>query len=190
MSGVFEVAFELHIDSYVSFDFDGDTGGWAQIPALDDARIATDLSAAEFSRSLVGYDVDFDAVDESVKLLLAQDVGSGTPDLLLIHWDGDAYTADKGVCYLGWTEQGRVKIAASHCNDDVGVMYCRMNQGSDGPVICERCYTGEACQICDMNSSLGKCLPSSSSESSVDLDVDIDIDIDIDMDVDLDLEFG
>ncbi len=191
LSGVFEVAFELEIDGYISFDFDDDLGDWAQIPAFDDARIETDLSAAAFSRNnLVKYDVDWDAFDEPLELLLAQDIGSGISDLLLVQWRGDAYTADKGVCYLGWTEHGEVKLAASHCDDDIGIMYCRMNQWSDGPAVCESCYTGQSCTLCDMKESLGKCLPDDSPGSSVDLDVDIDIDIDIDMDVDLDLEFG
>ncbi len=190
LSGVFEVAFELEIDGYVSFSFDGDTGDWAQIPEFDDTRIVIDLSAAAFSRRQVAYDVDWDAIDESLGLLLAQDIGPSISDLLFIRWRGDSYTADKGVCYLGWTEHGEVKIAASRCNDDIGVMYCRMNQWSDGPAICESCYTGQSCELCDMEESLGKCLPHDSSGSSVDLDVDVDIDIDIDMDVDLDLEFG
>ena len=188
LSGVFEVAFELEIDGYASFDFDGDAGDWARIPAFDGARIATDLSAAAFSRQQAGYDVDWDAVDETIRLVLAENADPDIPDLLLIQWGGDAYTADKGVCYLGWTEQGQVKIAASHCDDDIGVMYCRMSQGSDGPAICEGCYTGQACQLCDMKKSLNDCLPSSSDGSSVDVDVDIDIDIDMDIDLDLDVD--
>jgi len=186
LSGVFEVTFELEIDGSFTSNYDGDPGGWAQIPALDDTRIETDLSATTFSESLVKYDVDLDVIDEPLKILLVQD----TSEVFFIQWSGDAYTADKGVCYLGWHEFGAVKIAASHCDDDVGVMYCRMNQGSDGPATCIGCYADEPCVPCDMKESLGKCLPSSSSGSSVDLDVDIDIDIDIDMDVDLDPELG
>ena len=140
LSGVFEVAFELEIDGYASFDFDGDAGDWARIPAFDGARIATDLSAAAFSRQQAGYDVDWDAVDETIRLVLAENADPDIPDLLLIQWGGDAYTADKGVCYLGWTEQGQVKIAASHCDDDIGVMYCRMSGSTAGvaPIIVNR----------------------------------------------------
>ncbi len=190
LSGVFEVAFELDIDGYASFSFDGDTGGWARIPAFDDERIVTDLSAAAFSGNQVEHDVDWDASDETLYLVLAQEIGLSIPDILFVRWKGDSYTADKGVCYLGWTEHGEVKIAASRCDDDIGVMYCRMNQWSDGPAVCESCYTGQSCELCDMTESLGDCLPDDSSGSSVDIDVDIDIDIDIDMDVDLDPELG
>jgi hypothetical protein len=190
LSGVFELSVEIQIDGFISSEFSGDVsllGEWAFIPSFDGAEVEADVSGAAFTRAIIEYDVDKDAAKERISVLRAEG-GALTLPLDFFIWNGDAWTADKDVCYLGWAEGGEVKIAASYCGETTGVMYCFMPGASEANVLCEACDTDGYCEQCSPKGSLDKCLPNKADGSgSIDLDIDIDIDIDLDMDVDLGL---
>lgn len=183
LAGVFEVSVEVAVEGYVSVDFSGDLSAWSQISSFADVEVETDISASDFSIADIKYDVDYDASDEKIRVLRAE--GTGTP-LVFLAWKGDKYTVDKGVCYLGWYEQGQAKLAAAYCKQTNGAMYCHMPPANEDAAYCEKCNGSGSCTTCDMTQSLEKCLPK--EETGVDLDVDIDIDIDIDIDLDVDVE--
>lgn len=186
LSGVFELAVEGEISGWAEVEFSGDFGAFANLPAFDETEIETDISAAVFSLAHVEYDADYDAADERISGLRAE--GLGAP-VVFVTWRGDKYTVDKGVCYLGWVEGGEIKLAANHCGQDNGAMYCYQPGASEELTYCERCTAGGVCESCDMGARLKKCLPAEEKGASADLDIDIDIDIDIDLDLDVDLEF-
>jgi hypothetical protein len=185
LSGVFELAVEGEISGWAQVEFSGDFGAFAYLPAFDDDAIETDVSTAEFSLAHVDYDVDYDASDEYISGLRAE--GAGSP-VVFVFWRGDKYTVDKGVCYLGWFEGGDARLAANHCGQDNGAMYCTMPVTNEDATYCERCSGGGACESCDMGQSLSKCLPDKEEGGGADLDIDIDIDIDIDLDLDVELD--
>jgi len=186
LSGVLEVSLETSSSGYVTYALSGSLGGWADIPSLDEARLELDLSAATWADRFVDYDVDYDAVDEALRLLRAETGAAAGGELVFVSWSGDAYTADKGVCYLGWVGEDETVIAASYCGETTGAMYCSMNRGAQGKAECESCDETGDCAACDLTKSLEACLPPEESGASLDIDVDIDIDIDIDMDIDMD----
>lgn len=182
MSGVMEVSIGFDAAGSYGTILPGGVGGWADLESFDEARITTDLSAAAFSYK-VGeeYDVDLDASAEELIFLRAETSAAVGGEMVFVAWEGDKWTVDKGVCYLGWMEEGDVKIAASYCGVDLGTMYCTAHQSNDPRPLCETCSADGMCSDCDMGKSLDKCLPPKSVGGSVDLDIDIDMDIDIDV---------
>jgi hypothetical protein len=189
LSGVFELSLEIQIDGFISSEFSGDLsllGEWAWIPSFDGAEVETDVTGAVFTRAIIEYDVDKDASKERISVLRAEGGSVGGAPLDFFIWNGDAWTADKDVCYLGWYEGNEAKIAASYCGETTGVMICYMSGTSTTTVFCDACDTDGFCEPCSLKESLDKCLPNKADGGgSIDLDIDIDIDIDLDMDVDL-----
>jgi hypothetical protein len=181
LNGVISISIELSLSTFATMTFDGDFGAWAAIPEFSTDEITADLSAAAFFHSKMSFDVDYDAADEGIELLGADDAALSRP-LFFASWRGDKYTADSGVCYLGWVDEDEVRLAASWCGEDEGVMYCSMHASGYGVLSCELCEAGSACVTCDMGGELNACLPTKIS-GSIDIDVDIDIDIDVDVDV-------
>jgi len=182
MSGVFEVAVEMQIEGWISVDFSGDLGAFANLPAFDDGEVVTDIASDQFSLAHVEDDIDDDASDEQLSVLRA--TGAGAP-VTFVFWRGDAYTVDKGVCYLGWAEGGEVKLAANWCKQENGAMYCHMPGADEQLAYCERCKADGSCEACSMQMGLEECLPKKKDSGGLDLDIDIDIDIDIDWDLDV-----
>ena len=186
MAGVLDVTIQLDASATASYDFDGDLGGFADIPAFFDAEVEAELGADGFAAGFVEADVDFDAFEEELRLLVAEGVYSGGRPLVFTSWRGESYTADKGVCYLGWCEQGEVHLAANHCGQSNGYMRCSMPEDDELLARCETCSSPGQCAECDLSKTLSKCLPEKEGGGSIDIDVDIDIDIDADIDLDLD----
>lgn len=185
LNGVLDLSLDLSIDELVSFSFDGDFAGWAGIPAFSTDEIEVDLTAAAYFEGDASFDIDLDALKEDVRLIAADVTGSAVP-VLFATWRGDKYTADKGVCYLGWVDETRLVLAATWCGDDSGVMYCWRPDNGMGDPSCELCETSTGgCTGCAMNERLTACLPPKPASIDVDVDIDIDIDIDIDMDMDV-----
>ena len=163
--------------------FDGDFASWAEIPAFPVDEIETDLESAAYMGNVAPFrfDMDYDAADEGVSLLVALDAAL-RPLVVFASWRGDKYTADKGVCYLGWVEGGTARLAATWCGKGAGVMYCAMPASGEGAPTCELCDSADgACAACSMGGRLDSCLPKESIAGSVDLDVDIDFDLDGDL---------
>jgi hypothetical protein len=182
LNGVIAVSAEVSIDAFTSFSFDGDFAAWADIPAFAVDAIEADLSTAVYTSGEASLDIDYDAADEGLALLAADDPALSEP-MLFAAWSGDKYTMDEDVCYLGWLDANSVHIAAGRCGDGTGVMYCWRPDNGMGDPYCELCESG-GCAPCDMTGDLDDCLPPAPSSGSIDLDVDVDIDIDIDIDVD------
>ena len=193
LSGVVGISGSVSADvaasdsAFASVVFSGDFAGFADIPAFPSDEVETDLSGATWLGGGVAFDMDYDASDEDVTVLFA-DVPSPGADVVFSSWRGDAYTADKGVCYLGWAESGEARLAATWCGEESGLMFCSMPAGVAGAApSCERCdaQTG-SCTACDMSDRLKSCLPKKSASGSVDIDIDIDIDFDHDGELSVD----
>lgn len=177
LQGIIDLSGSVSIEG--SSSFGGDFAAWADIPAFDEGEIEFDLTGAVYFEGSDELDVDYDAADEELALLRADGA------VIFAAWRGDKYTADKGVCWLGWVEGGEAKLAAAWCGDDAGVMYCGMPTSGQGEPTCDLCESSSgACAACDMDARLSACLPPKPTSGSVDVDVDIDIDIDVDMDLD------
>lgn len=185
LSGVVEISGSVSVDAMVSSSFDGDFAGWADIPAFSAEEFDIDLSGAVYFEASHSFDVDYDAAAEDLRLLAADDPDVLGEPAIFAAWAGDKYTADAGVCYVGWVGATEVHLAASWCGDDGGVMLCDMPSGAAAGPTCRQCLGGSSCTDCDMGGDMEDCLPPAPSSGSVDLDVDVDIDIDIDIDVDL-----
>jgi hypothetical protein len=189
LTGVFELTIDVEIDGYTTFAFSGEVGDWADIPAFDMAALDVDISGASFYRAFYDYDVDLDAADEAIVALRAENAGAtGSATVELFTWEGDKYTLDKKVCYVGWSEGGDVYLSAAYCGADTGAMYCRAPGANEDLASCERCDASGSCDPCNMKSDLKECLPAKSSSAGVDLDIDIDVDIDLDVDHDEDAD--
>jgi hypothetical protein len=188
LSGVVSVSGEVSAEfsssdpGLATASFDGDFASFADIPAFPADQIETDLSAAAYLGRHAARDVDCDAAEEDMTVLYA-DVASPAADVVFASWSGDAYTADKGVCYLGWVEGGEARLAASWCGDDSGLMYCSMpTAAAVAAPTCELCDSESgACAACDMGGRLFSCLPPKSVSGGIDIDIDIDFDHDGDL---------
>jgi len=188
LSGVLEISLTAEGSLFVSSSFSGDFRGFANIPLFDEGGIAADLSGATWQAAVLEFDVDLDGFAEETRLLLPQGVQASGSRLIFVAWRGDSYTVDKGVCYLGWPESGRVKLAASRCGKSSGVMYCSMPANDETLARCEFCPATGACGACDMTGDFDDCLPAEKISGSLDIDIDIDADIDFDLDHDRDSE--
>lgn len=192
LGGVIDVSAEVSADvsgaGLVGVAFDGDFAGFADIPAFPAGEIAADLSGAAWSGGGGSFDMDYDAAREDVALLAAQGGALASP-LVFASWRGDRYTADKGVCWLGWVEGAEARLAASWCGDETGLMYCEMPTVEGATPACELCdaETG-GCAACDMGGRLKSCLPEKSVSGSIDIDIDIDFDHDQDVEADADTD--
>ncbi|HUT77345.1 MAG TPA: hypothetical protein VM285_06650 [Polyangia bacterium] len=184
LSGVLDISLTVDAEIFVSTGFEGDFDDWSDIPLFDDGEIETDLTAAAYSGALFEIDLDFDGIEEKTSLILAEGAAASGNRPIFVAWEGDSYTVDKGVCYLGWAENGDVKLAAARCGQSTGVMYCSMPQNSEDLARCELCPASGACTPCDMDGELDDCLPEKEAGGSIDIDIDIDADIDLDMDAD------
>jgi hypothetical protein len=184
LAGVLDLSLTVDAEAFGSTGFEGDFDGWSDIPLFDSGEIATDLSGAAWGEALLDVDLDLDGVAEGTRLLLPDGVSTSGNRLVFVSWRGDAYTVDKGVCWLGWAEGGSVKLAAARCGQPTGVMYCSMPAAEGGTVSCELCPASGSCAACDMDGDLDECLPEEEGGGSIDIDVDIDADIDLDMDAD------
>jgi hypothetical protein len=190
LSGVLDLSLTVDAGVFVSSSFSGSFDAWADIPLFDSGEISTDLSAATWAEALIEVDIDLDGLAEDARLLLPEGVATGGNRLVFVSWRGDAYTVDKGVCYLGWVEGGRVELAASRCGEDLGVMRCSMPTAGGGALSCRLCPASGSCAACDTGGDLDDCLPEKEGGGSIDIDVDIDADIDADIDFDRDADRG
>jgi hypothetical protein len=190
LSGVLELSLTVEVEAFVPTGFSGDFDDWSDIPLFDSGEISTELSGAAWGEAWLGFDLDLDGLDEDARLLLAGGVPSSGNSPVFVSWRGDAYTVDRGVCWLGWVEGGSVKLAAARCGQPTGVMVCSMPAGNEDLARCELCPASGACATCDMEGDLDECLPEKEAGGGVDLDIDVDIDVDIDLDMDADRSAG
>jgi hypothetical protein len=182
LSGVVEISIDLSMDEFVSASFDGNFAAWAEIPAFSVDEIETDLTAALYATGSASFDMDNDAAAESVVVLAADDDSTFVAPIFFASWRGDKYTADKGVCYLGWVDETQVRIAATWCGDATGVMYCTTSKSGQGAPECDLCEASSgACAACDLDGRMTSCLPPKPLSGSIDIDVDIDLDVDFDV---------
>ncbi len=190
LSGVLDISLSVDVDVFVSSSFSGGFDAWADIPLFDSGEVATDLSAATWGEALLDFDLDLDGAAEDTRLLLPDGVPTSGSRLVFVSWRGDSYTVDKGVCYLGWAEGGRVKLVAARCGEATGLMVCSMPATGGDTVSCELCPASGSCELCDMGGDLDDCLPEKKVGGSIDIDVDIDVDIDLDIDLDANRSAG
>jgi hypothetical protein len=184
--GVIELSAEVSASGLASVTFSGDFAGFADIPAFPADEVDLDLTGAAYVGGSAKRDVDYDAAKEKVTLLVAQGGALAAP-AVFAKWHGDRYTADKGVCYLGWVDGPLVRLAATWCGDESGLMYCEMPSNETGAPSCELCdaETG-SCAACDMGDREKACLPPKSVSGGIDIDIDIDFDHDQDVALDTD----
>jgi hypothetical protein len=190
LSGVGEISAEVSASDtgFETVSFNGDFATWSNIPAFPADEIGVDLTSATYLGGSAKHDVDFDASRENVTLLVPVDAALA-PLTVFASWHGDKYTADKGVCYLGWVDGTEIRLAATWCGDDSGLMYCAMPDTKAGTPWCELCDAEDGtCAPCPMSGRLDSCLPPKSASGSIDIDIDIDIDFDHDPDVWIDAD--
>ena len=186
LSGVIDLSAAVSVSGLASATFNGDFATWADVPAFPAGEIDLDLTGAAWVGGSEKRDMDYDAAKEKVTLLAAQGGALAAPAVFAT-WRGDRYTADKGVCYLGWVDGALVRLAAAWCGDESGLMYCEMPSSGTGAPSCELCdaETG-ACNACDMHDREKSCLPPKSVSGGIDIDIDIDFDHDQDVMLDTD----